>query len=58
MDVEVQVVLQRCHLIREGAGERLGQGPMETLGETFLLLLWSLQPLLVAIGVLVFSLVG
>jgi len=31
---------------------------METLGETFLLLLWSLQPLLVAIGVLVFSLVG
>jgi len=25
---------------------------METLGETFLLLLWSLQPLLVAIGVL------
>jgi len=25
---------------------------METLGETFLLLLWSLQPLLVATGVL------
>jgi len=30
MDVEVQIVLQRCHLIRDGVRERLDQDPMET----------------------------